>query len=93
MELIRINNDKNGNPRYIFDYWALLNESEIRQIKKETKDPFKVLPNYYKLAKQKAKKIGAKSYRSKEANFYFVIQSHNIGETVKQIKQLENNTF
>lgn len=93
MELTRINNDTNGNPRYVFHFMALLNENEMQQIQKETKDPFKTLPNYYKLAKQKAKKIGAKAYRSKEVSFYFVVQSYNMGETIKQIEEVKNNTF
>jgi hypothetical protein len=65
----RINNDINGNPRYVVHYLAFLGEDE----------------RGYDLAHTRAKKLGGKKYRGKDFAGGFVFQSYNINETLRQI--------
>lgn len=57
IELTRINNDINGNPRYVVHFLQLLNEEE---------KSFLPLSKEYIYALKKAKKIGGKKYHNKQ---------------------------
>jgi len=73
----RINNDVNGNPRYVVHFIDLLNEGERQGLD--------VLQSF-DLAVKKARKVGGKIYRGKDFGGGIVFQSYNILETLKKVK-------
>jgi hypothetical protein len=77
----RINNDVNGNPRYVIHFFDVLNSEERLSI------PFSKL---YQYAIKKAKKIGGKKYDNKSYGGGIVFQSYNIENTFKKIEELKN---
>lgn len=76
MQYKRINNDINGNPRFVFHFLAFLGTEEG------------YILDLYKIAVKKAKKIGGKAYRGKDFGGGIVLQSYNIQETMQRIKRL-----
>ena len=79
IEFKRINNDTNGNPRYVCHFYNLLNETE--QIGKS-------LDEKYSLAIKKAKTIGGRKYHNKQYGGGIVFQSYNIQRTEDAILSL-----
>ena len=79
MEYLRINNDINGNPRYVFHFLNFLSEKEMNELNVHEK---------YSYALKKAKKIGGKKYHNKSYGGGIVFQSYNIQQTIKQIKEI-----
>lgn len=77
----RVNNDINGNPRYVCHYSSLLKDS--------TK--YGVIEGYT-AAVAVAKKIGGKMYRGKDFGGGIVFQSYNIGSTEASILELVNQS-
>jgi hypothetical protein len=71
----RINNDINGNPRYVVHFLDLLTISDIQGLDIDQK---------FNLALQKARKVGGKIYRGKDFGGGIVIQSFNILETIRK---------
>jgi hypothetical protein len=75
----KINNDVNGNPRFVVHFLDLLNEGERQGLD--------VLQSF-DLAVKKARKIGGKVYRGRDFGGGIVFQSYNIQETILKIKAL-----
>lgn len=73
----RINNDVNGNPRFVVHFYDLLNEGECEGL---------TLLESYDLAVKKARKVGGKMYRGKDFGGGIVFQSYNIEQTINLIK-------
>lgn len=73
----RINNDVNGNPRFVVHFLSLLNEGESQGLG--------VLESF-DLALKKARKVGGKIYRGKDFGGGIVFQSYNIIETINKAK-------
>lgn len=90
IEFTRINNDTNGNPRYVVHFFALLTDKEQQEIRKKAK-PLKSITDMYNYAAVKANKIGGKKYRGKDFGGGIVFQSYNIQEIEIAINQLLNN--
>jgi hypothetical protein len=78
----RVNNDVNGNPRYVCHFLALLNEKE--------KDSGSI-GEIYSLAIKKANKIGGRKFHNKQYGGGIVFQSYNIQETERHILELRND--
>lgn len=76
MEFKRINNDVNGNPRYVFHFLVFLGD-ELGSIEER-----------YKIAVNKSKKIGGKPYKGKEFGGGIVLQSYHLNGTIDEIKRL-----
>lgn len=78
MEYTRVNNDINGNPRYVFHFFSFLKVDE---------------PGYknFELALSRAKTIGGKKYRGNDFGGGIVFQSYNIEDTIEKIKALTND--
>lgn len=72
IEFTRVNNDINGNPRYVCHFFELLNDSE------------KNVSNY-NLAVKRANKLGGKKYRGNDFGGGIVFQSYNIDRTKRFI--------
>jgi hypothetical protein len=77
MEFKRVNNDINGNPRFVVHFLSLLNEGEYEGIG--------VLESF-DLAVKKARKVGGTKYRGKDFGGGIVFQSYNILETINKAK-------
>lgn len=83
IEFTRVNNDVNGNPRYVCHYLHFITIDD-------TNNPNYVMGNDYELALKKAKSIGGKKYHNKQYGGGIVFQSYNIDKTEKDILNLIN---
>jgi hypothetical protein len=77
MEFKRVNNDINGNPRFVVHFLYLLNEGESQGLG--------VLESF-DLALKKARKVGGTKYRGRDFGGGIVFQSYNIIETINKAK-------
>jgi hypothetical protein len=73
----KINNDVNGNPRFVVHFLDLLNEGERQGLD--------VLQSF-DLALKKARKVGGTKYRGRDFGGGIVFQSYNIQETINKAK-------
>lgn len=77
----RINNDGNGNPRYVCHYNELLTDIEKGSVISSFEDR-------YKLALKRAHKIGGRKFHNKQYGGGIVFQSYNLHKTESAIKNL-----
>jgi hypothetical protein len=77
MELTRINNDVNGNPRYVTHFLNIPIEGEGLSISEK-----------YALACKKANAIGGRKYHTKAFGGGIVFQSYNTNDLINAIKNL-----
>jgi len=75
----RINNDVNGNPRYVVHFYDLLNDSEGEGLN---------ILERFDLVVKKARKVGGKIYRGKDFGGGIVFQSYDIQTTIKKAKAI-----
>lgn len=93
IEWTRINNDSNGNPRYVCHFFNLLTDAEKYQ-DCATKGTTGIdaaassLDNQYKLALKRAHTLSGRKYHNKQFGGGIVFQSYNITATTKQIIDL-----
>lgn len=87
MEYKKVNNDINGNPRYVFHFLNFLSGREQEDIRAKAR-PFQAINDMYREAVNKATDIGGKKYRGKDFGGGIVIQSYNIQGTINEIKEL-----
>jgi hypothetical protein len=73
----RINNDVNGNPRFVVHFYDLLRYGEGEGL-----DVFEK----YEIAVKKARKVGGKMYRGKDFGGGIVFQSYDIQTTINKAK-------
>ena len=90
IEFKRVNNDVNGNPRYVCHFHALLTERDkesCKEVDSNTSHRLGVdyITKCYNLALRKAKKIGGKKFHNKQYGGGVVFQSYNIAATEKSI--------
>jgi hypothetical protein len=78
-EFTRVNNDVNGNPRYVVHYLALLTD-------KEKYGPY--LPNGYEIALRRSRAFGGKKYRGKGYGGGIVFQSYNTQVEAEMIARI-----
>lgn len=91
----RLNNDINGNPRYVCHFFNLLTEKEkytdfANQETTGISAACNRQDNQYNLAVKRAKTLGGRKYHNKKYGGGIVFQSHNIKNTEKQIIELVN---
>jgi len=84
----RINNDLNGNPRYVVHFLQLLSESENNYKRTGLN-----INNAYELAIKKARTIGGKKYHNKSYGGGIVFQSYNLQTLVDKINELRANNI
>lgn len=91
IQFTRVNNDINGNPRYVCHYTNLLTSEEMKQIKEDCRNN----PNLgffidveYNTALYKAKKIGGRKFHNKQYGGGIVFQSYNIQDLERKILDL-----
>ena len=78
IEFTRVNNDTNGNPRYVVHFLDFL-KAEDKDLNFEES---------YNLAYKRAKEIGGKKYRGKDYGGGFVFQSYNTQDLEKSILEI-----
>ncbi len=92
IEAYRVENDINGNPRYVIHFLQLVNKSEQEEVHKSTVLLQEKYPNQwissvdqmFALALKKAKKVGGQVYRAKWFGGGIVFQSYNIKDHIEQ---------
>jgi hypothetical protein len=73
----RINNDVNGNPRYVVNFYDLLNDGEGEGLN---------ILEKFDLVVKKARKVGGKIYKGKDFGGGIVLQSYDIKTTINKAK-------
>ncbi len=87
IEFTRVNNDINGNPRYVCHFLELLTSEEKAKDWSNATDRFGI-DTKYKFALKRAKKIGGKKFHNKQYGGGIVFQSYNIEATQRRILEL-----
>lgn len=90
IEFTRIDNDTNGNPRYVCHFLTLLSTKEQNEISAKAK-PFQSIGDMYREAVNKARTIGGKKYHTKKFGGGIVFQSYNINQLEKDILSIVNS--
>ena len=94
IEFTRVNNDVNGNPRYVCHFINLLTEKDKIEIDKmilsqKIKNTFSFrIDTEYNFALKRAKKIGGRKFHNKKYGGGIVFQSYNLKDTEKSILEL-----
>lgn len=83
----RVNNDVNGNPRYVIHFLNLLTSKEQDEISAKAR-PMQAISDMYTEAVNKASYIGGKRYRGKDFGGGIVFQAPNIQDKVNKINNL-----
>lgn len=73
----RINNDLNGNPRFVVHFYDLLKEGEGEGLN---------ILEKFDLVVKKARKVGGKIYKGKDFGGGIVFQSYDIQTTINKAK-------
>lgn len=94
IEFTRVNNDVNGNPRYVCHFLDLLTDADEAQIKLDfaatlAQNPFKLTELKYSHAIYKARAIGGRKFHNKQYGGGIVFQSYNIKDTEQSILNLK----
>lgn len=84
IEFTRINNDVNGNPRYVCHFLAFITDADRAEADKNTADIFGIT-TLYNIALRKAHKLGGRKYHTKSYGGGIVFQSYNIADLQKRI--------
>jgi len=96
IEFTRVNNDVNGNPRFVCHFLNLITDKDEAEIKVDfaatlAQNPFKKTGLLYDHAIWKARKIGGKKFHNKQYGGGIVFQSYNIHQTEQDIFNLLNS--
>lgn len=84
IEFTRINNDINGNPRYVCHFLNLIKDDDICN-----RDGFSIGAKY-SFALMRAKKIGGKKFHNKQFGGGIVFQSYSLPQLQKAIFDVKN---
>lgn len=82
IEWTRVNNDVNGNPRYVCHFLNLNTREELDA----TGDAW--ISNKYEIALKRAKKIGGKKFHNRQYGGGIVFQSYSLQDTEQSIKEI-----
>jgi hypothetical protein len=95
IEFTRVNNDINGNPRYVCHFLELVTPFEQRlndELGNVSNASYSTkLDILYKIAINKARKIGGKKFHNKQYGGGIVFQSYSLPELEKAILNVKNN--
>lgn len=78
MEFTKINNDVNGNPRYVLHFLALITREEMEEFHKV--HGLKAISQAYAFACKRANSIGGRKYHTKSYGGGIVFQSYCLQE-------------
>jgi len=82
--LTQINNDTNGNPRYVCHFLEVINDSD--------KHPDCTISELYEIALRKARRYGGKKYHNRKYGGGIAFASYSRHEVESQILNLKNQT-
>jgi hypothetical protein len=85
IDFTRVNNDVNGNPRYVCHFTDLLTEADYQIGLSVTQR--------YQLAVNKARTIGGRKFHNKQYGGGIVFQSYNIQDTERNILELKGESI
>jgi len=88
IQFTRVNNDVNGNPRYVCHFLNLLTNEENERL--STQYSLGGISERYAFALKRAKKIGGRKFHNKQYGGGIVFQSYNIQQTENDILNLLN---
>lgn len=83
----RVNNDVNGNPRYVIHFLELLTSKEQDEISAKAR-PMQAINDMYREAVNKAADMGGKRYRGKDFGGGIVFEAHNLQYIANKINNL-----
>lgn len=81
MEFTRINNDVNGNPRYVVHFLALLTEEESSNYDISVSDK-------YRIACKRANKLDGRKYNNKSYGGGIVFSTYNLNGLIDHIRDI-----
>jgi hypothetical protein len=84
MDITRINNDTNGNPRRVIHFLDLITEQD----RKDAPNDLGRIPHLYRVALNRSRKIGGKKYSTKSLGGGIVFQSYSDNELERDIARL-----
>lgn len=87
--LTRINNDVNGNPRYVLHFLGLITDAESRAIYSDYATSVRIV-KHYELALKKSRALGGRKYHTKSYGGGIVFQSYNTTTLVEKLNELNN---
>lgn len=93
IDFTRVNNDVNGNPRYVCHFLTFIKNGDREQIQNDfaaslSRNPFLFTGFEYDLAMERARTIGGRKFHNKQYGGGIVFQSYNIADTERQILEL-----
>lgn len=89
IDFTRVNNDTNGNPRYVCHFLNFIADADREDLKRQSiPTPGSYLEDAYKLAIKRANKIGGRKFHNKQYGGGIVFQSYNIFDTEQSILSL-----
>jgi len=77
IEFTRVNNDVNGNPRYVCHFLNFIHSDESLNLSAK-----------YEIALKRSRQLGGRKFHNKQYGGGIVFQSYNIHELKKQIKEV-----
>ena len=86
-DFTRVNNDVNGNPRYVIHFLNCINDKESTEAEQNVK-PFQAISDKYSFAVNKMHKLGGRKYRGKDFGGGIVFQSYNLQDLANEINEL-----
>lgn len=93
IEFTRINNDVNGNPRYVCHFLSLVNENDREEAERleSVAKPFKFsISHLYDIAVNKSREIGGRKFHNKQYGGGIVFQSYNNNDLAERINEIKN---
>lgn len=85
IEFIVVNNDGNGNPRYVCHFLNFITDNDREKLEN---GELTYLDMSYELALKRARKIGGLKFNNKQYRGGIVFQSYNITDTMNSIHEL-----
>ncbi len=93
IDFTRINNDINGNPRYVCHFLDLVNDKDREEAaqRETTLRPHKFsISHLYDIAVKKSHKIGGRKYHTKGYGGGIVFQSYSLPELNRKINEIKD---
>jgi hypothetical protein len=93
MNITRVNNDINGNPRRVIHFLNLINEQDEETLTKNfeqtlKQNPFCMNELKYNLAVSRAKKYGGKKYHNKKYGGGIAFQEYNDSDVIALVERI-----